>query len=442
MNRYEYQNRAIQEGVRDDKKYFAIDMGLGKTNICIGITEALQLPTFVVAPLKVIENTWPEEIETWSPQLSYRILHGRYRSIANMDSTDIVLINYESLKWLANQKGRWRKRILIVDEATMIKSHSSIAFKLLCDMQKLGFFHEQTYLLSGTPAPYSLSDLWSQYYLLDEGRALGKNISEFRSRYCDTKYLPKVPVPVYKVKDSARDEIITAIKPMTFRLSAKDYLELPPEVSVVVSCNLPQDLQQQYNQLKRDLYLEVEDALIMAKNAMTVGTKLRQFVQGVVYTSDKQVVTIHREKLIRLKEIYDAANGTPILCPIQFRSEMLALKDMFPKAPFIVGGTKDTNQIFKDWNARRIPIMFCHPASMAYGLNLQYGGSTIVWFGLPWKLVDYLQLNGRLSRLGQTSRVIIHHIIMRNTVDERVYEALRNRIEVLNYLQGALKHER
>lgn len=440
MELYDYQRRAVTFGKEVRRVYFAADMGVGKTAITLTIIKELGLKAIVYGPLKVIQNTWPSEIKKWAPELTYAVIHGPSRVFSLMYDPDIVLINYDGLKWLSQQSGRWTKRIPVFDEASMVKSHSTLRHKLLIKMRPL--WHDYMFMLSGTPAPNSLMDLWAQYKLLDGGKRLGVNISEFRRRYCSSISFPGVAVPVYSIVPGREKEIMEAIAPITFRLKAEDYLQLPDYVYNEIPCTLPAKIMDQYKQLERDFILELEEQVIEASSTATLGLKLRQFLQGCVYDENRAVVKVHTEKLDMLVDIVRAST-TPILCAINFRSELQMIREALPGTPFIAGGSKDSQSIIEAWNRREIPLLLCNPASMAHGVNLQDGGYTMLWYCLTWNLEHYMQFNARLRRLGQTAKnVFVNQLIVPGTIDEVISKRLIKKESVQDGLLEFLRQWR
>lgn len=441
MKLHAYQERAVQFGLENKQTFMAIDMGLGKTAIALTMIGRLKIKAFVFAPLRVIANSWPEEIHKWTPHLSYAILHGSNKSLRGLEEIDILLMNYEGLKWLSQQRGPWTRRMVIYDESSMAKSPSTSRFKLLRSMQTL--WQEYKLCLSATPAPNSLSDLWSQYYLLDQGRALGKNITTFRKQYCSSYSFPGMSVTLYKVIESMHQQIYDRVAPITFRLEDKDHLELPEITYNQISVTLPEALQKHYKSLEDEFVLELEadHVDIEAPNKAVAVAKLRQFVQGGLYDETGKWRVLHNEKLKALKEILASAAGQSVLCPIQFKGELRVIQKTLPKTPVIAGGTpfKESQRLIREWNKGNLSLLLCHPASVSHGLNLQSGGHIIVWYGLPWSLEHWLQLIGRLHRQGQRNAVVVHSLVMRNTVDEAVIQALTTKDMMQNKFLDYIK---
>ena len=439
---HKYQTRAADFVENTKTAALFIDLGLGKTAIVLEVIKRLKQPTLVIGPLRVIHSTWPEEIKKWAPHLTYKILHGPDKSVIGCNDYDILLINYEGLKWFSEQRGPWKKRMVVFDESSMVKSHSTQRFKLLRKMR--GLWNSYVILLSATPAPNSLSDLWSQFFLLDGGKRLGKNISEFRRLYCSSFSFPGMPVTLYKVIPEREQEIYDQVKDLTFRLEAKDYLDMPPIRYNRIMLNLTPKLMKQYKELEQEFFLELGDANIEVFNAAALSMKLRQFIQGGLYDEEKLWNYVHSIKLQALKELVETSAGQPILCAIQFKGELEVIRKAFPSVPIIAGGTtaKQATTYIKSWNEGKIPLLLCHPASLSHGVNLQTGGHLLLWYGLTWSLEQYSQLNGRLYRQGQTRPVVIHQLVMKNTVDEAVIKALKDKTTGQNKLLTYLKKYR
>lgn len=421
-----YQKRAIEFACDCPQNYQQIDLGMGKTAINLRLIQKMKQKAFVFAPLRPLYSTWPTEIKLWAPELSYAIVHGKNKFKALNSGADILLMNYEGLPWLAKQRGKWQKRMVIFDEMSMCKSHSTTRFKLL--KQMFPMWNGRHHGLSATPKPNSSHDLWSQYYLLDKGVSLGHNITTFRNDYCQGYSYPGMTVTLYKVRPQAEVEIYNKIAPITFRLDAQDYLDMPPITYNIIPTRLSPKLMKAYKTLEYDLFLAIDGKEYETPNAAVCMGKLRQFVQGGLYDENKQWNPIHSIKLDTLDELIGYADG-PILCPIQFKGELAMIRKMFPNAPVIAGGTTAiaAAHYIDQWNAGELPLLLCHPASISHGVNLQAGGHTILWYGLPWSLEQYMQLNGRVYRQGQQRGVVINILLMEDTVDEAVYEALQSK---------------
>ena len=462
MKLHKYQDRAIEFCLKNKAVFLAMDLGLGKTAVALEVIKRTKQPAIVFAPLRVAYNTWPEEIKNWAPELTYDILHGPNKSHTLKNSkADILLINYDGLKWFAKEilkhnkqiavKTRkkvggtsrktlgWTKRMLILDESSMIKSPTTLRFKTLKKMFPL--WSDYRLCLSATPSPNGYHELWSQYYMLDKGQRLFETFYQFRGAYFNY-----TGPPVFKttIRKGSYERIRDTIKPITFRLGAKDYLDMPEVTYNDISLELPKALQDKYKELEDNFFLEFTGSEATAFSAAALSMKLRQFIQGAVYTDAQNgdFYPLHRIKIDALKDLLETAAGQPILCPIQFKFERKMIHEFIDRSiPCIAGGTsiRDSNRLIKAWNEGNLPLLLCHPASLGHGVNLQAGGHNLLWFGLPWSLEHYKQLNGRLDRQGQTNHVMINHLIMKDTIDERVVKVLKEKDATMSKLLDALR---
>ncbi len=426
-----YQLRGRDFILKNKTVYVANDMGLGKTATVIFAIQEIQLPTLVVAPIKVAHDTWPEEIKKWGSGLSYEILYGPGR-LAKVNSKALIhIINYEGLTWLYEELHRrfkakkpLRYRVLVLDESTFIKSPDSKRFNCLKSMIDLFDYRIN---LSGTPCPQSLMELWAQYYILDKGAALGDNFNDFRDKNFTRDAFRKYH---WATRPGAEDDIYRAIAPITFRLSDKDYSNLPERIFSKLALELPPKEREMYRAFKKDFVLLLESATVKSLNSASLSSKLRQFIQGAVYENkdngERITHFIHDHKTSALKELLEGLHGRNALCLIQFKFEADALLKAFPGTPCVTGSTSTSlsNKYIGQWKAGELPLLITHPRSIGRGLNLQSGGDVVIWYALPWSLDDYLQTNKRLHRPGQMNPVLIQHIIFKNTIDEHVLAAL------------------
>lgn len=419
------------------------DLGTGKTAMALTAVEKLPNPTLVLAPLRVCYSTWPEEIRNWSPTQTYTILHGSKKDTYLRLNRDLYIMNYEGLKWYhhAITHGfRLPKRLnLILDESSFVKSPSTQRFKILQKLMPI--FTEYRICMSATPAPNGLHELWSQFYMLDQGRRLGKTFYSFRN-----KYFQYTGPPIFKTIPfpTTGKDIFNKVKDCTFRLDANDYLKMPKITYNAINLALPPKLHKMYKSLEKDFFLEIADEVeVEVFNAAALSSKLRQFIQGCVYT-DKMgnYEKIHNIKIEALKELRESTSQ-PILCPIQFRFELAQIQKQIKGVPFIAGGTKahEASVYITEWNRGNLPLLLCHPASLGHGVNLQAGGHILLWMGIPWSLEHYLQMNGRLHRQGQKRGVIVNHLVMKGTTDETIVKALSTKHITQRGLLNALRDE-
>lgn len=412
--------------------YLMLDMGMGKTRICIEANKQLDMPMFILGPKYAALETWPAEFEKWDPGAKYVVLHGKNKEQiwANSDKYTNIILNYDGLKWFyktANKKLRpLQKYMFVFDEASMLKNSNTARWKILHDMMPI--MSPYRVALSGTPVPNTMMDLWSQYFLLDRGRALGREFYQFKSRFFDYHELTYTTT----IKPGMEQKIYDLVKPITMRLAAEDYLDLPDIVFNTIPLTLPQKLRKQYRQLEEEFMLEMKDGTIIANSEAVLGHKLRQFLQGGAYAQGDSEgsrcrLLIHEIKAQMVKQLMETNNGHPMLLAIQFRFEREILnKVMGYDIPHVTGETTaaTAKKNIDDWNAGKLPLMVVHPKSVAYSLNLQHGGQDLIFAALPWELDLYQQLLKRLHRPGQTKTVFIHLLSFKNTVDGKVAKYL------------------
>ena len=436
LSLHTYQKNAYNFCLKNRRSYLAIDMGLGKTVIALKVIQTIRQPTLIVAPLNVIYNTWPSEIKKWGFDLTYTILHGKNKKVDLSKSVNLYLINFEGVAWLYQEMYKMAKAnsplpfsTLVVDEASRLKSHKTKLFKYLNGLQPV---FQNRFFLSGTPSPQGLSDLWSQYYLLTDGRALNTSFYAFRNKYYEKH--PFNPFE-FTLKTGSETEIYEKVKPYTYRLDAKDHLDMPPIIFNYVKVELPKKLMAQYMEFYREFLLDIEGITCTAVNAAALSSKLRQFLQGFLYYDTEElksngrpvraVTEIHSAKIDALKQLIESV-GQPVLVAIQFKHELEMIRRVYPDAPIIAGQTnvKDTQMYVEQWNRREIPLLLCHPQSISHGMNLQAGGNIITYLCTPWSLEQYQQFNGRLHRQGQKQGVVVNHIIVEKTIDTKVTRKL------------------
>jgi SNF2 family DNA or RNA helicase len=430
-----YQEYAAQRIVESSSVGLFIDMGMGKT--IIALTALMKLlanrrigKALVIAPLRVAETTWSDEAAKWEHTRHMRIskvLGSKSARFQALDApADIYVINRENVPWLVEYLGkRWPFDMVIIDELSSFKSGQSVRFKALKSVRPR---ISRMVGLTGTPTPNGLLDLWSQVYLLDGGERLGKFITHYRQKYFDPeKYNPQTGI-VYSwaLKPGAGERIHAAIADLCVSMGAEDYLTLPPRIDHTVSITLPPTAQRQYKQLEKDLLLPLVQSDIVAGSAAILAGKLLQFANGAVYDEYGDAQEIHTAKLDALTDIAEAANGSPLLVFYTFRHDARRIASHLAAAGYPVTILRDKQDIL-DWNAGKIPLLLVHPASAGHGLNLQAGGHTVVWFGLPWSLELYEQGNARIHRQGQERPVVVYHLAATGTIDEDVMTALEGK---------------
>lgn len=424
---HSYQEYATQWILDKEKAGLLMDMGLGKTVVTLTAIQMLMRDYFdiikvlVIAPLRVAEDTWSSETEKWD-HLKYlkisKVLGSEKERIAALNTTaDIYVINRENVVWLVKYYGRdWPFDMVVIDELSSFKSSKSQRFKALRKVKP-----KRIVGLTGTPAPNGLMDLWSEIYLLDGGARLGKTITGYRERYFNPDKRNQNVIFSYKPKEGAKEHIYEKLKDICVSMKAEDYLKLPERIDNIIKVKLSKMAMDKYKQLEKDLLLPLKDSDIVANNAAVLTNKLLQMANGAVYDENGDIQGIHDEKLKALEDVIEAANGKSVLIFYSYKHDRDRLQKHFKVKEL------KTSKDIKAWNSGETPIMLVHPASAGHGLNLQAGGSTIVWFGLTWSLELYQQANARLYRQGQKENVIVHHLVAKGTMDEDVMKALQNK---------------
>ena len=427
---FPYQQEAIRRIIEQPAAGLFLDMGMGKTVITLTAINELMFDRFevarvlVIAPKRVAETTWPDEVKAWDHLRHLRVSlvlgNERQRIEALRRQADIYVINRENVVWLVERLGRrWPFDMVVIDELSSFKSPSAKRFRALRKVRPL---IKRIVGLTGTPAPNGLIDLWPQIYLLDQGERLGRTVTGYRERYFLPEKLDSSRRIVYtwKPKPGAEEAIYKKLADLCVSMKAEDWLALPERIDRVVTVKLPGEAYEQYRQMERDLLLPYADGDVVATTGATLAGKLLQMANGAVYDEHGKVRVIHEAKLDALEDVVEAANGRPVLVFYSYQHDLARIKARFPEAR-----TLETERDVRDWNAGKVAIMLAHPAAAGHGLNLQAGGNIIAWFGLPWSLELYQQANARLYRQGQTRSVIIHHLVAQGTIDEAVMEALR-----------------
>lgn len=443
-----YQRYCIDRVVEQPKIGLFLDMGLGKTIITLSAIYQLKYNLFqvrkvlIIAPKKVAEATWQREAAKWDGVGILRIstvlgsLNKRVQALNT--PADVYIINRENVSWLVNHyKNDWPFDMVVVDESSSFKSHRAKRFKDLANM----YNHiKRMVLLTGTPSPNGLIDLWAQVYLLDRGQTLGRTYTSFREHYFDPDQRGRDVIYSYKPKADSNDAIMAAISGLCISMKASDYLELPPIVYNTVPVVLDSKAKKAYEEMERDAVLELFDAgeEITAMSAAALSTKLQQLANGAVYDDERNVHEIHNCKIEAFMELIEQLNGKPVLVFYNFKHDCERLKAVLDKTDLRVRELKGAEAEF-DWNVGKIDVLLAHPASTAYGLNLQDGGNHVIWFGLNWSLELYQQANKRLHRQGQNEKVIIHHLISEGTRDEDMMEALDRKDRAQEYVLQSLK---
>lgn len=424
-------------------------MGLGKTISTLTAIKELKYYRFqvskvlVIAPKKVAESTWDKEIEKWEHTKGLKVskILGtvKQRLKALYTPADIYIINRDNVTWLVDLvRNAWPFDMVIVDESSSFKSHKAKRFKSLVAVSN---HIKRLVLLTGTPSPNGIDDLWSQIYLIDQGERLGSKYTHFRDRYFNPdKRGPAGQIFSYEAKDGASKAVLDKISDVCISMEAKDYLNLPDKIYNYISVPLDTKARKSYNELERELVLQLpSDEDLTVTSAAALSNKLLQLANGAIYDENHVYHEIHDCKLERLQELIEGLNGEHALVFYNFRHDkdriIALLRDKMKLRVSELTSTVDVDE----WNAGKTDILLTHPASSAYGLNLQSGGRHIIWFGLTWNLELYQQANARLHRQGQTEKVFIHHLVCEDTRDEDVMKALEKKDATQQFVIDSLK---
>lgn len=439
---HNYQKYAVEYIKSHPVAAILLDMGLGKTVISLTAMADLLFDSFevhkilVIGPLRVARDSWPMEVAKWEhlKHLTYAVAIGTpaERRAALERNADITIINRENVDWLV-ESGYFDFDMVVIDELSSFKNHTVKRFKALMKVRPKV---NRIVGLTGTPSSNGLMDLWSEFRLLDMGERLGKFITRYREAFFMPDKRNSQMVFSYKPRPDAEEEIYRRISDITISMKCTDHLNMPELISSQCEVVLSDDERKQYEKLKSELVLTLSAGEITVSNAASLTNKLSQLSNGAIYDDDRNIVEFHQRKLDALEDIIESANGNPILVAYWFKHDLERIRKRFK-----VREIKSSQDIL-DWNAGKIPVAMIHPASAGHGLNLQSGGSTLVWFGLTWSLELYQQTNARLWRQGQTSgTVVIQHIITKGTIDERILTALNKKELTQNALIDAVKAE-
>lgn len=423
---HEYQQYSVEFIVNHPVAALFLDCGLGKTVITLTALEELMFDRFetrkvlVICPLRV-GSVWKNETAKWSHiknlNLSVAVGTEAERRRALERQADIYVINRENVEWLV-ENCRWDFDMVVIDELSSFKSHKAKRFKAL---KKVRPMVKRMVGLTGTPAPNGLIDLWAEIGILDMGQRLGRFIGGYRERFFVPYKRSREMVFSYKPREGAEEAIYSLISDICISMKAVDYLEMPECIYNRVEVAMNEKERKLYGQLEKDMLLPFADGDIDAVNAAALSGKLLQMANGAVYDENGNVKRIHDRKLEALEDLVEAANGKPVLIAYWYKHDLDRIKKHVDAVEL------DTAEDMQRWNARKIPVAVIHPASAGHGLNLQAGGSTLIWFGLTWSLELYQQMNARLWRQGQKETVVVHHLIAKGTLDEKVMLALEKK---------------
>ena len=451
----EHQIRAMNFLRQHDRGALWLDMGLGKSSITLTVLNEYLYKDFrldkvlVIAPKRVAEDTWTREADKWDHLQHLRISKmlgtAKQREKAYQADADIYIINRENVVDLVEKHGKdWKFDAVVIDESSSFKATKAKRWRLL---KRVAPLCKVVWELTGTPG--GLLDLWAQIYLMDGGERLGKTLTAYRDKYFTPGARRGHVVYEWKPKPGAQERIEAALSDICLSMKAGDWLDMPARVDVEHFVHMSSAERKIYDKLEKERVLPLlegrltenfddADHAILGDTAAALTNKLLQMANGAVYDDDGNIIRIHDAKLDVLEEIVEAAGQEPVLVYYNYKHDLERIKARFPQAQ-----TLDTGDDIRAWNDGEIPLLLCHPASVAYGLNMQEGGHIIVWFGPTWSLELYQQANARLLRQGQTDTVFIHHILTEGTLDLRVVQSLEKKDgaqeALLNALKGYLK---
>lgn len=448
-NLHDYQERGVSHIVDNEYCALFLDMGLGKTVTTLtAIKELLDnciiSNALVIAPKKVTQVTWSDEIKNWEhlQGLTISVIDGtaKQRREAMAAKADIYAVSRDNIVWLVLEHGgvKLPYDMVVIDELSSFKNHASKRFRA---MRKVRKFIPRVVGLTGTPAPNGLIDLFAQMYLIDEGQRLGKTVTAYRDRFFRPGKRNGDIVYTYELKapqDETEQQISDLISDITISMTAEDYLRMPDKIMLYDYVDLAPKVLAMYRDFEKEQILELinSDEPISAASAAALSNKLQQFANGAIYDAERNVKDLHNEKLDKLEELVEAANGEPVLIAYSYKHD---LERIMQKLKAYKPVKLEKPEHIADWNAGKIPVLVTHPASAGHGLNLQKGGHNIIWFGNTWSLELYQQFNARLYRQGQGKPVTIHHIVTRGTIDEKIIKSLDGKRETQDGLMESIK---
>ena len=442
-----YQNKTTEMILNTKRCLIVLEMGLGKTVATLTAIEDLMCnkfsirKTLIIAPKHVAQITWPEEIKKWD--------HLKFLSVADLTVSalarqgrlqdlcmhNIFIINIDNIVWLINwirdhRLNRWPFDMVVIDESSTIKNPTSERFKAL---KRIVNATERMVLLSGTPTPNGLQDIWSQIYLIDGGKRLGKNITAFRQRYM----IQNPYIHSWKMKDGVENEIYDSISDVSYVLRAKGNLDIPDIIYNEISIELTKEGRIFYDEMESNYLTTIDEDTITAGSAGVLSGKLMQLANGFAYDGDKTLRIGGYCKADKLLEMLgsDEMNDKSVLVFYWFKEDLKIIQDTLHGLDVRV--LQDEKDVF-DWNQGRIHVLLAHPASTGHGLNLQFGGHIIIWYGLTWSLELYEQANARLHRSGQVYPTVVHHLIATDTIDEEIMKRLREKKVSLEDVKDAI----
>lgn len=453
--KHSYQEKALKFILANPAAGLLLDPGLGKTSISLAAIRVL-LDTgainsvLVIAPLRVCHSVWApnKEPAKWAEfkDLTVEVLHGPTKVANTKNKADIYVINPEGLKWFSQHFDSMPHKpdMLVVDESTKFKHTNTMRFKVL---KKMLAQFKRRYILTGTPTPNGLLDLFGQIFVLDEGASLGRYVTHFKNKYFHRAGFGGFVLTPHQ---HAFEEVQKLIGPMCLRMDSEDYLELPDKITTSIPVTLDSQASKQYKSLKRDMALRLKSGDVTAMNAAVLTNKCRQFANGAMYVGEpgdrvrREWDEVHTAKLEACVDLVEQLSGEPTLIAYEFEHDLARLRDRFGKDLPVIGGStsaKQGIQYEEHWNAGALPILAVHPASVSHGLNLQHGGRSLIWFAITWNLEHYDQLVRRVWRQGQKKKTLIYHLVAEGTIDETVLRALRGKDRTQKALLNALKKD-
>lgn len=438
-----YQKEMREHGIKHPYCGLLAEMGLGKTPVTLSLIDYFMywdvsvMKTLIIAPLNVAESVWTDEAEKWEDFHHLRIVKvlgtRNQRLEALREKADVYVINVDNVAWLVNHYlTAWPFDMVVIDESSMFKSSDSQRFRHLRMVRP---HMDRVVILTGTPTPNGLVDLWSQMYLLDMGERLGKSVSEYQHEYLFPDKVGRHKVNKWGVTPDNTERVLKKIEDICISLKEKDYIKLPPIMYQDHKVKLSPADKKKYEEFERTQVLKFFDQdphLITAVNAGVLTNKLIQFAGGSIYDSEKESVHIHDAKLDLIEEIIEAANGEPVLIAYEYVHQLEKMQKKF-------GGHLFKKEDVKAWNEKKYPIMYVHPKSGGHGLNLQMGGCILVWFSPTWSLEHWLQMNKRLHRPGQDRPVMIHRVLAVGTMDIDCVRSVDKKENVQDGVMNALK---
>lgn len=435
---HDYQKFAVDFIETHPEAAVLLECGLGKTSITLTALNDLMFDKFeirkvlIIAPIRVCKNSWATEIAKWDhlEGLTYSLVLGNreQRIAALRRKADLYIINRENVQWLIENSGMpFDFDMVVIDELSSFKNHQSKRFKAL---RKVRPFVKRIVGLTGTPCSNGLMDLWAQFRLLDKGERLGKRIGQYRDAY----FTPDWNGFTYTPRKGAEKEIYGKIADISISMKTTDHLTMPELVSVSDPVYLSDEEYEAYRQLEKEYVLPMQEEDISAANAAVLCGKLVQLASGCIYDDSGKTVNLHDRKLDALEDLIEAQNGKPMLVAYWYKHERDRIMERFDVREI------RTDADIAEWNEGKIPVALIQPSSAGHGLNLQSGGSTIIWYTMPWSLELYQQTNARLWRQGQQSdTVVIHHLTAVETIDEEIMKALESKDKTQAAMMSSVK---